>query len=699
VPAVALLALLAPAGAAQAAASVGVVGPDVLVRPADAPAGTSSAHLLAARNEFESMQVVVRAEGAPVTGVDVAVSGTLTAPGGATIPTSAFTVYRVGYYDVTGLPSDGDLGGALGAYPDALIPTVDTFWHEPRRAFPIDVPAGQNRLAWIDLLVPSGTPAGIYSGATVHVTAAGGVDQAIPVEVEVADLELPSTTTLDGGFDVNPNQLCAAHACGSFPGGAAGLTAMYEQVALDDRLTLAKPPTATPSGPNDAAYRTYTRPLLLGTAATRLAGASLRTVTIYQWAVESADEWRRTADADGFVDRVRFHCDEIGTSSSAWTACRNDWTRANALWRGAAASGAAVTDLPLQVTTSVDDVAWARSHGFADLADRISVLIPVINYVHPRSSGAFPGRRGAFDAFASGTTPGGATRHLWSYTSCMSMGCSPSGADSESAWRGWPSYGIDQPGSEARAMGWISWLYGLEGEYYYETARDLPTAWTDQWSSDGGNHGDGTLFYPGTVARIGGSHDVAIESIRTKRIRDGREDYEWLRVAGDALGRASVEPIARSAYADAFSTDIPEARIDAARTQLASLVAGRGLRSIGTTTPPRRTTTTPATRPSGGTRRRITCGGRRATIVGTNRADVLRGTARADVIAALGGNDRIYGFGRGDIICAGNGNDVIVTARDRGARDLIACGRGRDRLVHDRRDRVLPGCERRTRAR
>jgi Ca2+-binding RTX toxin-like protein len=89
------------------------------------------------------------------------------------------------------------------------------------------------------------------------------------------------------------------------------------------------------------------------------------------------------------------------------------------------------------------------------------------------------------------------------------------------------------------------------------------------------------------------------------------------------------------------------------------------------------------------------CFGRRATIVGTQRADVLRGTARADVIVALGGNDRITGLGRGDRICAGAGNDVIITAGDRGARDLIACSAGRDRLIHDRADRILGGCERR----
>lgn len=686
------LVLLASAAPAAAAPTIGVVGPNVLVRPGDAPATSAAARIVASGNEFESVQVVVQAGHAPLTGVDVDVAGSLVGPGGAAIPTSAFTVYRVGYYGVAGHPSDGDLGGALGAFPDILVPRVDSIWNEQRAAFPIDVPAGENRLAWIDLLVPAGTPAGSYVGASIVVTGNGGLARSIPVELEVIDLDLPSTTSLDGGFDINPNRVCAAHACSTIPGGASAVTAMYARVALDNRLTLAKPPDATPSGPGDASYRTHTRPLLVGSAQTRLAGARLRTVTIYQWALESADEWRRTAEADGFVDRVRFHCDEIARSAAAWTTCRDHWSRANQLWRSAAATAPA-TDLPLQVTTSIDDVAWARANGFAEFADRISVLVPVINRVHPKSVPAFPGRRAEFDGWTSGATPGGAPRSLWSYTSCMSMGCTPDGPDPESEWRGWPSYGVDQPAMQARAMGWISWLYDLDGEYYYETARDLPTAWTSLWSADGGNHGDGTLFYPGTVARIGGTHDVPLESIRLKRIRDGREDHEWLRVAAAAIGRAETEQLVRTAFVSAHATDIPQAQLDAARARLAAAVAARTTREGATgggSTP---------VQPVGANPRRLRCAGRLATIVGTGRADVLRGTRGRDVIVALGGNDRILGLGKGDFICAGRGNDVIVTSGDRRARDVVSCGPGRDRLVHDARDRVIRGCERRTRRR
>ncbi len=78
-------------------------------------------------------------------------------------------------------------------------------------------------------------------------------------------------------------------------------------------------------------------------------------------------------------------------------------------------------------------------------------------------------------------------------------------------------------------------------------------------------------------------------------------------------------------------------------------------------------------------------------VVGTRRADRLRGTRGADLILARGGADRIRPRRGRDCVRGGSGNDRVF-ARD-GARDRIKCGRGRDVVFADRRDRVK-GCER-----
>ena len=65
------------------------------------PVGASSAaEIWAARGEYESFQIVIRAGEAGLTNVSVAVTN-LSGPGGATIPASALAVYREHYVTVS----------------------------------------------------------------------------------------------------------------------------------------------------------------------------------------------------------------------------------------------------------------------------------------------------------------------------------------------------------------------------------------------------------------------------------------------------------------------------------------------------------------------------------------------------------------------------------------------------------------------
>jgi Ca2+-binding RTX toxin-like protein len=116
---------------------------------------------------------------------------------------------------------------------------------------------------------------------------------------------------------------------------------------------------------------------------------------------------------------------------------------------------------------------------------------------------------------------------------------------------------------------------------------------------------------------------------------------------------------------------------------------------------------------------------------GTARADTLDGTTSGDLIFGLGGGDSIRGLGGGDCLIGeggsdrllggegadrltggrgadtligssginrydgGSGNDLVKAAN--GRRELVSCGRGRDRARVDRRDRVR-NCEQLTRS-
>lgn len=89
-------------------------------------------------------------------------------------------------------------------------------------------------------------------------------------------------------------------------------------------------------------------------------------------------------------------------------------------------------------------------------------------------------------------------------------------------------------------------------------------------------------------------------------------------------------------------------------------------------------------------------------------ADCVRGQSGNDRIAGGGGRDHLSGDGGSDVVAGGLGNDVLRggTGRDRlygnagndvirsrdGRRDVVNCGRGRDRAIADRGDRLV-GCE------
>src|SRR5439155_20663081 len=126
------------------------------------------ANLEAARNELEPFQIVIAG---PATGV----SATATAIG----PVAAPRLYAVQLYNVL---YASNLEGAAGDWPDPLVPDVDTYANEKRNAFPFDVPAGEVRAIWVELFVPPGTAAGMYTGGvTVH--AAGAADVSVPVHL------------------------------------------------------------------------------------------------------------------------------------------------------------------------------------------------------------------------------------------------------------------------------------------------------------------------------------------------------------------------------------------------------------------------------------------------------------------------------------------------------------------------------------
>ncbi len=443
------------------------------IRPAvQVPAGAAAtAKIAAAKNEFESFQVVV----------------------------------------------GGD--GAAGMWPDALIPDVDPIAGEKRNAFPFDVPAGESRAVLVDIHAPQGTPAGTYTGV-LHVT--GGATQDVAISLTVWDFEIPSTSTLKSAFGLAWNGPCRGHGDPGCTGGAAdmALRARYVQSALDNHVSIHQPYyTATVDGagnPNWGAFDLYAGPFLDGTAHTRLPGAKLTSVSVNgPSTAPQVSAWGSHFKAKGWTSTTLFDyvCDEPPLTCA--------WSDINAR---IAASHSGDATVPTLVTTTT---AQAQQQGVSG----IDLFVPVINFVEGKPGTQFAGnQRSKYGANA------------WWYQSCMSFGCSGVGGGLDGTGEtGWPTMAIDADATRNRAMEWLSFSYGMQGELYYETTTAFAgDPWVSQYAF--GGSGDGTLFYPGTTAKIGGQTEIPVESLRLKAIRDGMEDQ---RCAGSARAdrRRPCDPV------------------------------------------------------------------------------------------------------------------------------------------------------------
>ena len=142
--------------------------------------------LAAARNEYESFQVVVSGL-SNLTDVDV-VTQDLRGPMGMTIPADNLHLYRVHYVDCKG---DGWL-------PDSMVPWTDP-WDSKRIGGPYGAPfaveSGTNAIVWVEIYVPEDAMPGDYQ-SSLEVTLGGKTIATVPVTLTVWPVTLPKTTTL-----------------------------------------------------------------------------------------------------------------------------------------------------------------------------------------------------------------------------------------------------------------------------------------------------------------------------------------------------------------------------------------------------------------------------------------------------------------------------------------------------------------------
>lgn len=527
-----------------------VVGPMTQVFPSSVPPGETEARLEAARGEWEPFQIVVHAAAGPLRAVAAAASEL---KGPSTI--AAPRLCRVEYLTVA---TPSSVEGHAGPWPDALVPDVDGYAGEQRRAFPFDVPAGETRAIWVELFVPESAAPGRYRGQ-VRVSAAGQADATIAVELEVHRFALPRTSSLPVTFGFSAGAIARAHP-GLSPEATAALVRRYEVAALRHRISLhggsfEPPPWRSVAGKlvvDFSAYDAEVGPFLDGTADRGGPADGAR------WSAVDLRVPQKLAgpERDEYVRQMVAHLRARG-----WLDRAFDYTfdeppddRLGEVRARAAALHRATPAVPRLVTHAFD----ARLHGSVD------IWCPIVNFVDDKPGNSSSPPRDAYDAHRAHG------ERIWWYQACMSHGCNIVGGD---YFTGWPSYVVDAPAMSHRILEWLTFRYRVGGELYYDTVQAYERG-LDPWRDQrlfGGN-GDGTLFYPGRAARLGGASDFPVESVRLALIREGLEDYEYLKLYARAVGEREAMALAASIAGKTFRWEHDAGRLAAARHKMAEAI-------------------------------------------------------------------------------------------------------------------------------
>jgi hypothetical protein len=525
------------------------VSPLVQVFPSSVVPGEPEARIEAARGEFEPFQVVVHAADRALAGVS-AEAAPLIGPNGATV--AAPRLYRVEYLDIA-TPSSGE--GHAGRWPDALVPDVDAFANEKRRAFPFDVPAGESRAVWAEVYVPDSTAPGVYRG-DIKLSAAGQAPHVVPVTLTVHAFTLPKSSSLPVTFGFTAGAVKKQHP-GLSAKQEAQLVERYEVAALRHRLSLhggslEPPPWHVRDGKAIVDFGTYDAevgPFLDGKV-DRGGPAEGARWTAFELRVPAKINGPDRAD---YVKQLVDHLQKRGWLDRAFDYTFDEPSDAQLpeVVQRAQAFRALTPAVPRLVTHVWD----ARLKGSVDIWG------PVINYVDDKPGNSDSPPRKIYDK---------ERQKLWWYQSCMSHGCNIVGGD---YFSGWPSYVVDAPAMSHRIMEWLTFRYRVGGELYYNTVEGYAKG-LDPWKSQllfSGN-GDGTLFYPGRPDVIGGTSDIPVASIRLALIREGLEDYEYLKLYAQAAGQKQADALAASIAGKTYQWEHDPARLMAARHRMAEAI-------------------------------------------------------------------------------------------------------------------------------
>jgi hypothetical protein len=179
-----------------------VVPSQIRIGLEDKPGNDTEIQLYAARGEYESFQIGIKAPSEGLKNVNVTVSD-LSATNKEVISSSNITLYREHYIYVAHPSPKGILNQKPGWYADGLIPFVNPDTNQDLTgseldAVPFNLKQGNNQPIWVDIFVPRDAKAGEYKGQfTVKSDQGEFIGK---ISLNVANFELPLQPSFNSAF-------------------------------------------------------------------------------------------------------------------------------------------------------------------------------------------------------------------------------------------------------------------------------------------------------------------------------------------------------------------------------------------------------------------------------------------------------------------------------------------------------------------
>ncbi len=511
--------------------------------------GESQVVIKAAKNEYESFQVVIGAIEKNVQVINAEISD-LSGDNGI-IEKKNVIMYRPDYVRIAHSTPRAQL--PPGLYPDPLVPfknphtgeaikpfrTYTEYWQGPRITeghkiypLPFEIWKGQNQTVWVDVFIPENAAAGDYKG-TFTITLenypgpwGSGADTlktktvSIPVELTVWDFILPDGPTYRNHFGGVGNLTSWFNA--DYDSDAYREIEMnYCRMFADHRLNPPLPHHLMPAMNEDGSLDI--NPENHQKLKTFLKEFHVTDFEIPRTPIPEINNSRKKISEADKRKIVRYYADyyryvkENGWEERAYVYLYDE-PNTQECYSRVLELGELVKEASPQLKILVVEQPYKQDPSWPDMDPAIDIWCGLLGFIDRNSTNS---------AIARGD-------EVWSYTALAQR--TPAYHPQYDQLKNYdpPYWHIDAGLTAHRTPVWINYQYGISGILYWALTYRERDDWNPVFRLK--FNGDGYFMYPGVPCGI----DGPVSSIRLKNIRESMEDYEYLHLYEKLAGREAV---------------------------------------------------------------------------------------------------------------------------------------------------------------